>query len=421
MRERPTGPAVPDWARWSATAAGRPWTVGIEEEVMLLEPLTWSLANRIDDVLAALPPEVASHASAETHACVIELKTAAHPTVAGAATELARLRQSLDDALRNRLGLRAAAAGTHPVATRSDVAVSSTPRYAEIAATMRAVARREPTMAQHVHVAVPDEHAAVRALGGLRSDLPVLLALSANSPYWRADDSGFASVRTPIFSMFPRVGIPRRFGAYADFVRAVDPLLRSNAIPEPGFLWWDARLQPRLGTVEVRIMDAQSRVRDAAALAAVVHCLVRRHADAQHPSATPPEVLGENRFLAARDGMQAQLIDDRTQQRRTARDALAELVEHCEPLARGLGCAADLAAATALAADPGYARQRMHAARDGLAALPARLEDEFVPAGRAVGRGRAPGHSDRWIYERGLGGHDAMGAPVHGDLRRVRR
>jgi glutamate---cysteine ligase / carboxylate-amine ligase len=95
-------------------------------------------------------------------------------------------------------------------------------------------------------------------------------------------------------------------------------------------------------------------------------------------------VIAENRFLAARDGMHAQLIDDRTQQRRTARDALAELLGHCEPLARGLGCAAELAAATTLAGDPGYARQRMHAARDGIAALPARLEDEFVAAARAV-------------------------------------
>jgi glutamate---cysteine ligase / carboxylate-amine ligase len=384
MRARRPRTSIPDWARWSASAAERPWTIGIEEEVMLLEPCTWSLANRIDDVLAALPPEVASRASAETHACVVELRTAAHPTVASAASELVLLRRTLDEALRNRLGLRAAAAGTHPLATCSDVAVSSTPRYAEIAATMRALARREPTMAQHVHVAVPDEHAAVRALQGLRSDLPVLLALSANSPYWRADDSGFASVRTPIFSMFPRVGIPRRFGAYADYVRAVDLLLRSKAIPEPGFLWWDARLQPRLGTVEVRIMDAQSRVRDAAALAAVVHCLVRRHADARHPGATPAEVIAENRFLAARDGMHAQLIDDRTERRRPARDALEALFEHCEPVARGLGCAADLATATALAADPGYARQRMHAARDGLAAVPAWLEDEFVSADRAV-------------------------------------
>jgi carboxylate-amine ligase len=183
--------------------------VGIEEEVMLLDPRrAWSVANRIDAVLAALPPEIAAHASAETHACVVELRTAPHPTVAAAGAELALLRRALDDALRDALGLRAAAAGTHPTATRSEVALSAGARYRHIGATMGALAHREPTMAQHVHVAVPDAACAVRVLNGLRSDLPLVLALSANSPFWRGGDSGFASIRTPIFSMFPRVGIP---------------------------------------------------------------------------------------------------------------------------------------------------------------------------------------------------------------------
>jgi carboxylate-amine ligase len=375
---------LPGWARWSAAGSERAWTVGIEEEVMLLDPSDWAVANRIDAVLEALPPGVASHATAETHACVIELRTDPHPTVAGAADELARLRRSLDESLHERLGLRAAAAGTHPLATRSEVAVSSGRRYQEIDATMRALARREPTMAQHVHVAVPGEAAAVRALDGLRRDLPVLLALSANSPYWRGMDSGFASIRTPIFSMFPRVGIPRHFGTYDAYIRTVEPMLRSEAIPEPGFLWWDARPRPQLGTVEVRIMDAQSRVPDAAALAALVHCLVRHHADTPQPNAAAAELLAENRFLAARDGMHANLIDDRTSQRRPVGDLFAELLKHCRPIADGLDCAAELAGAAALAADPGYARQRTQAARNGLAELPRSLADEFTTANRTM-------------------------------------
>ncbi|HEY3190797.1 MAG TPA: YbdK family carboxylate-amine ligase [Solirubrobacteraceae bacterium] len=375
---RPT--ALPAWASWSAAGAERPWTVGMEEEVMLLDPRTWSVANRIDDVLGVLPPEAASCASAETHACVIELRTTPHPTVAAAAAQLVHLRHSLAGALRDSLGLRAAVAGTHPMATRSEVEVSSTGRYREIEATMRALAHREPTMALHVHVAVPDGAAAVHALDGLRSDLPVLLALSANSPYWRASDSGFASVRTPIFSMFPRVGIPRPFGTYPEYVRAVDPLVRSDAIPDPGFLWWDARLQPRLGTVEVRIMDAQSRVMDAAALAALVQCRVRHHADAPHRGAAGPEALAENRFLAARDGMRAQLIDVRTRRRRPVHDTLTELIADCEPRAVQLGCTAELAMAAALATDPGAARQRRHAARHGLTGVAARLSDDFTSA-----------------------------------------
>jgi carboxylate-amine ligase len=365
-------------------AARRPWTVGVEEEVMLLDGRTSSLANRIDDVLAVLPAPVASCASAETHACVVELKTAPHATVAGAADQLGRLRCALDQAVRDALGLQAAVAGMHPLALGSEVALTSDPRRREIEATMRALAHREPTMALHVHVAVPDGATAVRALDGLRDDLPLLLGLSANSPFWRGRDSGFASMRTPMFSMFPRVGIPRPFGRYTRYVRAVDLMLRSGAVPDPGFLWWDARLQPRLGTLEVRVMDAQSTVADVAALTAIVQCLVRRHAEADRASASEPEALDENRFLAARDGMRAEIIDALTGRRRPLSDALAALLEGCRPFAASLGCTAELATATALAADPGDARQRRLAARHGLDALPARLSADFRPARASV-------------------------------------
>jgi carboxylate-amine ligase len=355
-----------------------PWTVGLEEEVMLLDPRDGSPANRIDDVLDALPPALARHASAETHACVVELRTAPHPTVTAAAAELSDLRASLDEALRERLGLCAAVAGTHPLATEDQVAVSRGGRYRQVSDSMRALTRREPTMAQHVHVAIPDAETAVRALDGLRADLPLLLALSANSPYWRGDDSGFASIRTPLFSMFPRVGIPRRFGGYEQYVTTVDPMLRSELVPDPGFLWWDARLRPHLGTIEIRIMDAQSRVTDAAALAAVVHCLVCLRAREEEPADPGPEVLAENRFLAARDGTRAQVIDASRLRRRSIRGALTELLGHCHLMARSLGCIDELAAAGTLAADPGADRQRRLAARDGVGALPAWLGAQFA-------------------------------------------
>jgi len=374
----------PAWARWNPAAARRPWTVGIEEEVILLDASTGSMVNRIDEVLAILPASVASRASAETHASVVELETAAHGTVAGAVADVERVRRALVDAMGERLGLRAAAAGMHPFAQGPDVQLPSDPRRRAIGSTMRALAYREPTMALHVHVAIPDGETAVRVLDSLRDDLPVLLALAANSPYSCGRDSGFASMRTPTFSMFPRVGIPRRFGRYGSYVRAVDLLLRAGAVPSPGFLWWDARLQPGLGTLEVRIMDAQSSVSDVAALAAVVQCLVRRHAGAGRTSATEPEALDENRFLAARDGMRARLIDGATGRRRAVGDALSELLDACRPFAPALGCTAELAAASALATEPGEARQRRLAARHGLAALPARLSAEFLPADPAA-------------------------------------
>jgi glutamate---cysteine ligase / carboxylate-amine ligase len=242
------------------------------------------------------------------------------------------------------------------------------------------LARREPTMALHVHVAVPDAEAAVRASNGLRGDLPVLLALAANSPFWRGEDSGFDAIRIPIFSMFPRMGPPRAFRDYGEWVGVVDALVGTGAIPDAGFLWWDVRLRPHIGTVEVRVMDAQSRPADTAALVAAVQCLVRVHAEAAGAPGPEPEVLAENRFLAARDGLRAELVDVSRRARRPAADVLAELLDACAPRAAELRCAMELAGVRTLAADPGAVRQRAIAGREGVAAVPRRLAEQFVPA-----------------------------------------
>jgi carboxylate-amine ligase len=186
-------------------------------------------------------------------------------------------------------------------------------------------------------------------------------------------------MRTPIFSMFPRVGIPRHFGGYAQYVAAIERMLFSAAIPDPTFVWWDVRLQPRLGTVEVRIMDAQSRVADITALAALVQCLVRWRADVPLQDVPTAEVLAENRFLAARDGMRAALIGSPSGSR-AAGDLLAERLESCRPYGATLGCLGELEDVMALASDPGHARQRRIAARESIAGVVARLAEDFLPA-----------------------------------------
>lgn len=213
-----------------------------------------------------------------------------------------------------------------------------------------------------MHVAVPGAEAAVRALRGLRVHVPLLLALSANSPFSQGRDTGLASARVPVFGAFPRVGIPRALGSYAEYVDAIDVLLRCRAFPEPTFLWWDVRLQPKLGTIEVRILDAQTRAEDNAALAALVQSVVRLEATEGHVAAAiaaHPEVLDENRFLATRDGMRADFNDPEGDRRRPAREILDELLAACAPHAAELGCEAELAAVAALADDPGDQRQRM--------------------------------------------------------------
>ncbi|MGI8779502.1 MAG: carboxylate-amine ligase, partial [Solirubrobacteraceae bacterium] len=353
--------ALPAWAEWNPAATGTPWTVGIEEEVMLLDPRDWSLASRIEDVLPALSRAVADHAAAETHGSALELFTRPHASAAGAAAELAELRAGLAADLAP-LELRAAVAGTHPFAQWSEVEVSSGARYQSIYDSMRELARREPTFALHVHVAVPDAEAAVCALRGLRVHVPLLLALAANSPFWQGRDTGLASARVPVFGTFPRVGIPRPFATYADYVEAIDVLLRCEAFPEPTFLWWDVRLQPKLGTIEVRIMDAQTRSADNGALAALVQCAVRLDATegwVDETIASRPEVLDENRFLATRDGMRAEFLDPRHETRRPVRDLLDELLAACASHAAALGCEAELAGVRALASEPGDHRQRI--------------------------------------------------------------
>jgi YbdK family carboxylate-amine ligase len=204
--------------------------------------------------------------------------------VAEVAGELACLRGTLAAAL-DGLGLRAAGAGTHPAAQWQETEIAAGERYQAIHETMRELARREPTFALHVHVGIPDPEQALQALVRLRAHLPALIALSANSPYWQGRDSGMAAVRLPVFGGFPRTGIPRSFADYADYVEAVDVLLRCGAFPEPTFLWWDLRLQPALGTIEVRVMDAQTRIDDVSALTALVQCLVRLEATEGHAPA----------------------------------------------------------------------------------------------------------------------------------------
>ncbi len=369
---------LPAWAAWNEERPGTAWTVGVEEEVMLLSPRTWLPASRCEDVLRALPGELADCARAETHGSALELATSPSASVSAVVAELSSLRAALSATL-DGLGLRAAASGTHPTARWEDIEVSPGARYQFVHASMRELARREPTFGLHVHVAVPSAETAVRALNAIRGHLPVLLALSGNSPFWQGRDSGLASARTPVFQAFPRTGPPRWFRDYADYVEAIDLLVRCDAIPEPTFLWWDARLQPRFGTLEVRIMDSQTRVEDTAAIAALVQCLVRLETEREPVVEDPPEVLAENRFVAARDGMEARLIEPAAGARRHVRDRLAELLEACEPHARALGCLGELSLVAGLAEAPGAVRQRELAEHaGGLEGLVAELSGEFT-------------------------------------------
>ena len=318
------------WADWNPAGREAPWTVGVEEEVMLLEPNTWNLTSRSEEVLAALPEDMIERTAAETHGSALELATDPHADVAGAAAELRHLRSELARVLEP-LGMRAAVAGTHPFTLWEDVEVSPGARYQFLYSSMRELARREPTFGLHVHVAVPSEELAVRAYNRMRAHLPMLLALSGNSPFWQGRDTGLSSMRTPLFQAFPRVGIPAQYPSYADYVEGIDLLLRCDAFPEPTFLWWDVRLQPRFGTLEVRVMDAQTRLADTVAIVALVQCLVqargaRRLRHPPHARQPPGGARGEPLHRRRATAWRRASSTPAREERRPAREWLEELL-----------------------------------------------------------------------------------------------
>jgi glutamate---cysteine ligase / carboxylate-amine ligase len=363
--------------RWTAST---PYTVGLEEEVMLVDPHDGSLAQSSDEVLPDLAPALGARFTAETHQAIVELATAPHAEVSEAIAEVQHLRHGLAGEL-SRRRLCAASAGTHPFALWLETEVSGQRRYQLLHESMRELARREPTCALHVHVGVADPEDAMWLMARMRTHLPLLLALSANSPFWQGRDTGLASARTPIFQAFPRVGIPRPFARYADWVDTVRLLIATGAIPDPSFLWWDIRPQPSLGTIEIRIMDAQTTVAETAALAALVQAIARLELEERPPPwrESWPEVLEENRFIAARDGLEAELIDPVRERRVPALTMLEELRAAARPHAEDLGCLDALEHTAELARENGAARQR-RLAGDGadLGPLVRALADAFV-------------------------------------------
>jgi carboxylate-amine ligase len=357
---------TPAWAQWQAS---EPYTIGVEEEVMLLDPRRdWSLAQRIDDVLASVSQGLSPSVCPETHKAAIEIRTQPHRAVGDAIAELRNIRRELVRAVAG-LDLVLAAAGTHPAAEWTETEITDAARYQLIQHTMRDLTLREPTFALHVHVGVADAEQAIDLYNRLRVHLPLLLALSGNSPYWRGRDSGFTSTRTILFGAFPRTGMPRRYSSYAEWVERVDLQIRSGALHEPTFLWWDVRPQPKLGTVEVRVMDAQSRIADTAALVALVQSIARLELEDGYVARNvieAEEVLDENRFIAARDGVAGALIDTTEESLRPITDLLGQLLEAARPHARILGCERELEQVRMLAHSPGAVRQRRYAPGSGM-------------------------------------------------------
>jgi carboxylate-amine ligase len=310
----------------SWNAVGRPFTVGIEEELFLLDPDTHALADDAARVLAAIeaPPGAADH---EAYASEIELRT---PPCPGAGEAAESLRASRDAA--RAAGATLAGVGLHPDAPFGDARLVDKPRYRDVEASMRGLMQRTPECALHVHVGVPDPETAIRVFNRLREHLPLLTGLSANSPWWHGRDSGLASARAAAVRAYPGRGIPAAFADYASYEEALAATAAGGGPDDYTLLWWDVRPHPRLGTVEVREIDAQSGVADAAGLAALVQALARLAAEEPPRSPAPTDAISWSGFRAARDGLEATILHDG--ELLPLREAARRSLESARPVAR---------------------------------------------------------------------------------------
>jgi carboxylate-amine ligase len=297
-------PGIPD-VRFGSSP---PYRLGVEEELLLVDPHTHALSHTGSELLSRLTGAGGTESHGEfapdTYEAELELKSPVSADAGEAVSHLAALRAVVREA-----GACAIGAGLHPAAAFGDVVHAPGERYAAIVRTLRGLVTRTPTAALHVHVGMPDPATAILAFNGLRRHLPLLQALAANSPYWYGIDSGFASARAHVFRAYPRSEIPRAFRGFDDYAQAIDKIVTGAEIADYTYLWWDVRPHPLLGTVEVRAMDAQSDLRSVAGLAALIHGLAL--AEIQNPRpAEESGVLMESSFRAARDGLGATIWFD---------------------------------------------------------------------------------------------------------------
>jgi carboxylate-amine ligase len=373
MTTAPTPPSADD-LRAAFDAPDPRLTIGLEEEVMLLHPDTLDLLPEAQRIVEQADDE---RFKLELPATQLEISLPPARDVPEAVGRLRRARKDLAAAAGD--SARLATAGVHPFAAplgelnrggRYDL---TTEEYGDIA-------RSQLVCALQVHIAVGGADRSLAVYNGLRPWLPLIAALAANAPYHGGKDTGMASIRPKIGEQLPRQGIPPAISSWDAFAEALAWGAASGAVPEPRRWWWELRPHPAYGTLEVRVPDAQATVEDAAAVTAVIQALTAHLADrfdAGEPLTTADTWrLEENRWSAARDGMEAELADLETGERTPARDCLDALITDLTPAAERLGCASELQDARRLARANGAARQR---AAGGPHEAARWLADVYVP------------------------------------------
>ena len=317
------------------------YTLGVEEELPIVDAATGELVPKIEEIMSRLPEDLEEAVSYELFQSVLEIKTPPCKTVAEAEGHLRQLRSRVGS-WTAACGASLASAGTHPFSLYRDQKITDQDRYRKVMETLRWVAEREVIFGQHVHVAVPDEEKAIEAHNRLSEVAPLLLALSANSPFWQGMDTGFESSRVKIFEGFPRAGLPPAFPDYDAFEGYVDLMVAAGAMDDYTFCWWDVRPHAKFGTIELRILDSQTELRYAVSLTALTQCFVAKALSDSPKGPYGRELALENKWRASRHGMDARFYSAERGNNVPAADAARALVEELRPVGQDLGCEGEL-------------------------------------------------------------------------------
>lgn len=344
-----------------------PLSLGVEEELLLIDA-DGRLAPVAEEVMESVAgTALAERVSAEIFTEQIELKTGICRQAGEVLPQLHELRLGVRE-----VGFELLACGLHPTAVDGEAVLVDKPRY-EIVRKDLGSLLRTPPCGLHVHVGMPDPETAVALANAFRLYLPVLQALSANSPFQEGVDSGHASARTQVVRGYPRFQMPRGFRDYADFLEVADQLTAAAGVDDYTYIWWDVRPHPRLGTVEVRAVDVPTEPTTSAALAALIQAIAAKEIERPSASTVHREALEESYFQAARHGLEAEVLFD-SERPQPVREVAARVLETVRPYAQELGGAESLSEIDRILREGnGAEEQRRLARRAGMDGLLARL------------------------------------------------
>jgi carboxylate-amine ligase len=319
---------------------GHRFTIGVEEEFQIVDPETWALRSHVSQLLASSAPALGDQIKRELHQSIVEVGTKICDDVGMLREDIFRIRYELTSGA-ERVGLAVAAAGTHPFSHWKDQILSPGVRYDSIVEELQQLARSLLIFGLHVHVAVPDNQSAIDLMNEARYFLPHLLALSTSSPFWMGRDTGLKSYRTTIFRRFPRTGVPEHFGSWGEYEAYIKLLVDLHCIDDGRKIWWDVRPHPTFGTLEFRVCDVPTRPEAAVMLAALAQAIVvklyRLRAKNLGFRLYSKALIEENKWRAARWGLDGKLIDFGKREEVPMRQLALELLEFVDDVVDELG------------------------------------------------------------------------------------